>query len=308
MFANRLKKNFKHISRWARKNNISCFRVYDADIPEYSVAIDLFEKWVHVQEYIPKKEINSDKAQKRLDEIIEAIPSILQVSPENIFLKQRQHQKGSQQYEKITNYAKFYEVSEFNCKFLLNFESYLDTGLFLDHRNTRKMIQQEANGKTVLNLFAYTGTASVHAALGGATKITTIDISNTYIKWAKQNFELNNLDPEQYEFCRADCLAWLRKAKKKFDLIFLDPPSFSNSKKMKETLDIQRDHITLINLTMKHLHPDGLLIFSNNNRKFKMDDEITEKYSTINISKQSIPLDFQRNTHIHNCWKISHSK
>jgi 23S rRNA (guanine2445-N2)-methyltransferase / 23S rRNA (guanine2069-N7)-methyltransferase len=306
MFANRLRKNIKHIAKWAKKSSVDCYRVYDADIPEYAVAVDRYDQWVHVQEYAPPKNIDESKAKQRLTEIMSSIGEILAVPEENIFLKVREKQKGKAQYEKLSSSEVFHTVREFNAEFLVNFEDYLDTGLFLDHRNTRKMIQEIASGKRFLNLFSYTGSASVHAALGQAKNTTTVDLSNTYLDWAKKNFLLNKMDLDQNKIIRADCLDWLRTTKDKYDLIFLDPPSFSNSKKMDQSFDVQRDHQMLLNLTMRHLEKDGLLIFSNNRRKFKMDPVVTEQYSVKNITHQSIPKDFARNPHIHNCWKIQY--
>ena len=306
MFTNRLKKNLKHLGKWAKKNSIKCYRVYDADIPEYAVAIDCYDQWVHVQEYAPPRNIDEIKAKQRLAEVIAGIKEIMGVPEENIFLKVREKQKGKSQYEKLASSEIFHTVNEQNCQFLVNFNDYLDTGLFLDHRNTRKLIQEMALEKSFLNLFAYTGSASVHAAIGQAKTTTTVDLSNTYLDWAKKNFLLNKLDLDQHEIIRADCLEWLRTTKKKYDLIFLDPPSFSNSKKMDRSFDVQRDHVKLLDLTMEHLEKDGLLIFSNNRRKFKMDSIISGQYLIKNITQQSIPNDFTRNSHIHNCWKIQH--
>ncbi|MBT5230031.1 MAG: bifunctional 23S rRNA (guanine(2069)-N(7))-methyltransferase RlmK/23S rRNA (guanine(2445)-N(2))-methyltransferase RlmL [Methylococcales bacterium] len=308
MFANRLKKNIKHLAKWARKSDIECYRIYDVDIPEYAVAIDLYGDRVCVQEYAPPKSIDEEKATARLIEVVQTVAEILSIDPDLIYLKVRQQQKGLTQYEKLDKQDDFFTVREHNCLFRVNLANYLDTGLFLDHRPARKMVQEMARNKRVLNLFAYTGSVSVYAAKGGAKQVTTVDLSNTYIDWAEKNFELNHLKGEQYEFIRADCLLWLKQQTCLYDLIFLDPPSFSNSKKMSTSFDVLRDQCDLINNTMKLLSSEGTLIFSNNKRKFVLDDSLSEKYVVKNISKSTIPKDFERRSDIHQCWLIHHPK
>lgn len=305
MFANRLRKNYQRLLKWAQRENVSCYRVYDADIPEYAVAIDLYEQWVHVQEYAPPKEIDPQKAQTRLQEIIQIIPDVLQVSQDRIFLKVRQQQKGLQQYQKLSDSEKFYEIQEDGAIFLVNFTNYLDTGLFLDHRLTRRYIKNLSKGKRFLNLFCYTGTATVHAALGGATFTTSVDMSHTYLQWAKRNLARNGLSEHQHHFIQANCLNWLAENTQTFDLIFLDPPTFSNSKRMEGILDIQRDHVKLIELALQHLDKKGILIFSTNHRKFKLDMESLHGLNIENWSDKTLPEDFKRNPKIHHCWKIT---
>ncbi|MEY3219755.1 MAG: bifunctional rRNA ((2069)-N(7))-methyltransferase RlmK/23S rRNA [Pseudomonadota bacterium] len=305
MFANRLRKNHQHLSRWAQRENISCYRVYDADIPEYAVAIDIYQQWIHVQEYAPPKEIDPEKAQLRLQEITQIIPTVLQVSPNNVFLKVRQRQRGLQQYQKLSEVEKFYEIQEDNATFLVNFTNYLDTGLFLDHRLTRHQLKTLAKGKRFLNLFCYTGTATVHAALGGASLTTSVDMSHTYLQWAKRNLARNGLSEHRHHFIQANCLSWLRENTQLFDLIFLDPPTFSNSKRMEGVLDIQLDHVELIELAMSNLDKRGILIFSTNHRKFKLDMESLGNLNIENWSEKTLPEDFKRNPKIHQCWKIT---
>jgi 23S rRNA (guanine2445-N2)-methyltransferase / 23S rRNA (guanine2069-N7)-methyltransferase len=236
------------------------------------------------------------------------IPRVLKIDKSQVFLKIRRKQKNTEQYEKQDNKANFHIIEEANCKFLVNFEDYLDTGLFLDHRPIRLRIQQEAKGKTFLNLFAYTGTASVHAALGGASSTTTIDMSNTYLDWTKNNFNLNNLSGN-HKTIRANCSVWLVEEAKKsdtthYDLIFLDPPTFSNSKRMDDAFDIQADHIDLIKNALTLLNPKGSLYFSTNFRRFKLDEQALSESIIENISAYTVPADFSRSPKIHYCWKI----
>ncbi len=312
MFANRLKKNLKKMSKWAKKNQISCYRLYDADLPEYAVAVDLYQGeklWVNVQEYEAPKSISEHKANARLAGILTEIPDVLNIDKSQVFLKIRRKQKSSDQYEKQNNKANFHVIEENQCKFLVNFEDYLDTGIFLDHRPIRQIIQQQAQGKHFLNLFAYTATASVHAAMGGALSTTTVDMSNTYLEWAEKNFALNQLKGDN-QIIRADCSSWLAEQAKKatrpcYDLIFLDPPTFSNSKRMDDVFDVQKDHVALINHALSLLTADGILYFSTNFKRFKMDEAAIKQAVIENISPSTIPEDFVRNPKIHYCWKIS---
>ena len=304
MFANRLRKNLKSIGRWARRAGVSCYRLYDADMPEYALAVDRYEEWVHVQEYAPPADVDPERADTRLREAMAALPAVLEVPRERIFLKVRRRQKGSAQYERQDARGEFHEVSEGNCRFLVNFTDYLDTGLFLDHRPTRALIQEMAAGKRFLNLFAYTATASVHAAMGGARATTSVDLSRTYLAWARKNFALNGFSDRSHEFIQADVRAWMRQEKRRFDLIFLDPPTFSNSKSMSGTFDVQRDHAPLLRETARLLAPGGTLVFSNNNRRFRLDTEALPELLCEEITSQTIPRDFERNPRIHNCWII----
>lgn len=312
MFVNRLKKNLKKFAKWAKQNNVSCYRVYDADLPEYAVAIDIYQgstTWINVQEYEPPKSIDQQKADQRLAGLLAAIPDVLNVSREQVFLKIRRKQKSTDQYEKIAEQGRFHEIKEGGCKLLVNFEDYLDTGLFLDHRPIRLSIQKQAKDKRFLNLFAYTGSATVHAAVGGAKATTTVDMSNTYLGWAKNNLALNDVQGS-HEFIQADCLEWLENEARmalprQYDLIFLDPPTFSNSKRMDDVFDIQKDHVKLIEDAMTLLTPDGILYFSTNFRRFKLETEALSNLVVENITPTTIPEDFSRNPKIHYCWKIS---
>lgn len=311
MFANRLKKNLKKLGKWAQQNHITCYRAYDADLPEYAVAVDIYQSsqlWVNVQEYEPPKSIDQHKADQRLAGVLAEIPRVLQIKPEQVFLKIRRKQKSTDQYEKHGDQGVFHIIEEGGCKLLVNFEDYLDTGLFLDHRPIRMMIQQQAKDKRFLNLFAYTGSATVHAAVGGAQATTTVDMSNTYINWAKKNMALNNTLGE-HEFIQADCLEWLENEarqpySRQYDLIFLDPPTFSNSKRMDDVFDIQNDHVQLINNAVALLAPGGSLYFSTNFRRFKLDKSALSELMIEDISAATIPEDFARNPKIHYCWRI----
>ncbi|PPD28940.1 MAG: bifunctional 23S rRNA (guanine(2069)-N(7))-methyltransferase RlmK/23S rRNA (guanine(2445)-N(2))-methyltransferase RlmL [Methylomonas sp.] len=312
MFGNRLRKNLKKLSKWAKQNNVSCYRLYDADLPEYAVAVDIYQgekTWVNVQEYESPKTIDPAKANQRLAGAMSEIPKVLGIPQQQVFLKIRRKQKNTDQYEKQGDSGSFHVIEEGGCQLWVNFEDYLDTGLFLDHRPIRQLIQQQAQGKRFLNLFAYTGSASVHAAIGGATSSVTVDMSNTYLDWAKRNFDLNNIRGD-HKLVRADCLQWLAeqaavKQKPQFDLIFLDPPTFSNSKKMDEAFDVQTDHVQLLKNAVALLAPDGILFFSTNFRRFKMDHAALDGLIIEDISTSTIPEDFARDQKIHYCWRIS---
>lgn len=303
-FANRLRKNLRHLSRWAEREGVSCYRLYDADLPEYAVAVDRYEQWLHVQEYAPPANIDPTRARERLEQVLAVLPAVLELPPEHLFLKVRQRQKGPNQYRKQADCGRFHEVREGNARFLVNFTDYLDTGLFLDHRSTRRRLGEWAAGRRFLNLFGYTATATVYAALAGATHTTTVDLSATYLDWAKRNLELNGIYSRKHELIQADCLRWLTEARDHYDLIFLDPPTFSNSKRMEETFDVQRDHAVLLHRALRLLAPDGTLIFSTNHRKFRLDQNALSNLSIEDWSQRTLPPDFARDPKIHKCWLI----
>ena len=304
MFANRLKKNYQHLQKWAKRNNISCYRVYDADLPEYAFAIDIYNDYVVLQEYTKPAEIPENIAQKRYLDVIEIAPIVLNINPRNVVIKHRSKQKGNLQYKKLSSKNDFIQTTEGQVKLHVNLHDYLDTGIFLDHRILRLKFGKLAPGTKFLNCFCYTATASLHAALSGAIT-TNVDMSYTYLDWAKNNFKLNALDTEKHQFIQADCLKWLQTADDKFDVIFLDPPSFSNSKRMEDTLDIQRDSTSLIDMTMKLLNPAGILYFSTNFRHIKLSPVIQANYNVQDISKSTIDLDFKRDQKIHQCFIIT---
>jgi len=308
MFANRLRKNLKQLGKWAERETICCYRLYDADMPEYALAIDLYQgaaRWAHVQEYAAPKSIDPDKASERLKEALSAIPGVLGIPAEQIFLKVRQRQKGSAQYERLAERGEFHEVQEDGLKLLVNFTDYLDTGLFLDHRLTRRMLREQAKDKRFLNLFGYTGAATVYAAVS-ARATTTVDMSRTYLDWARRNLALNGFEGQQHELIQADVLVWLEEeAERRYELIFLDPPTFSTSKRMQDTLDIQRDHPALIRAAGRLLSPGGTLIFSTNFRRFRLDREGLAEFAVEDISRATLPKDFERNPRVHQCFKIT---
>ncbi len=309
-FANRLTKNIKKIEKWAKQQGIDAYRLYDADLPEYNLAVDRYADHIVVQEYAAPKNIDENKARQRLLDAVSATLYVTGVETNKLVLKVRQKQKGTNQYEKLANKGEYFYVNEYGAKLWVNLTDYLDTGLFLDHRLTRKMVGEMAKGKTFLNLFAYTGSATVHAALNGAKSTTTVDMSNTYLNWAEQNLILNDLPLKNHRLFQADCLQWLAECRERFELIFVDPPTFSNSKRMEDSWDVQRDHIKLMKQLKRILTNEGTIVFSNNKRGFKMDfDGLAELgLQAENISAKTLPLDFERNPHIHNCWIIKHIK
>ena len=304
MFANRLQKNLKALGKWVKREGIDCYRVYDADMPEYSMAIDLYHDWVHVQEYAAPKSVDPEKASARMFDALAAIPQALNIDKSRVIVKRRERQSGTKQYERQSAQGKFTEVMEGGVKLLVNLTDYLDTGLFLDHRPMRMRIQKEAAGKRFLNLYCYTATASVHAAKGGARSTTSVDLSKTYLDWARRNLSLNGFsDKNRLE--QGDVMAWLDACREEYDLIFIDPPTFSNSKRMEGIFDVQRDHVQLLDLAMARLAPGGVLYFSNNFRKFVLDEHLAARYFVEEITASTIDPDFARNSKIHRAWKIT---
>jgi 23S rRNA (guanine2445-N2)-methyltransferase / 23S rRNA (guanine2069-N7)-methyltransferase len=310
MLANRLRKNQKHLRSWLTREDIHCYRVYDADLPEYALAIDVYEDRVHVQEYAPPSTVDPVRARRRLKGALAVIPEALGVPPANVVLKVRRPQRGADQYGKLDSRGQFFEVAEGGLCFLVNLTDYLDTGLFLDHRLTRALIRDLAAHKRFLNLFAYTGSATVYAAAGEAAATTTVDLSPTYLEWARRNMELNGFRGAEHRYVRADCVEWLlsgRESAGAYDLIFLDAPTFSNSKSMTDDLDLQRDHARLVRGAARLLSSDGVLLFSTNYRKFRLDPSLQSEFEVKDISKQTIPPDFSRNARIHRCFRLTQS-
>ena len=304
MFANRLQKNVKALGKWVKREGIDCYRVYDADMPEYAMAIDLYHDWVHVQEYVAPKSIDPEKASIRMFDALAAIPQALGIDKNRVVVKRRERQSGTKQYERQSAQGKFNEVNEGGVKLLVNLTDYLDTGLFLDHRPMRMRIQREAAGKRFLNLYCYTATASVHAAKGGARSTTSVDLSKTYLDWARRNLSLNGFsDKNRLE--QSDVMVWLEASREEYDLIFIDPPTFSNSKRMEGVFDVQRDQVQLIDLAMARLAPGGVLYFSNNFRKFQLEETLVERYAVEEITQHTVDPDFARNGKIHRAWKIT---
>ncbi|UTW07422.1 bifunctional 23S rRNA (guanine(2069)-N(7))-methyltransferase RlmK/23S rRNA (guanine(2445)-N(2))-methyltransferase RlmL [Pseudomonas benzenivorans] len=304
MFANRLQKNLKQLGKWARREEIECYRLYDADMPEYALAVDLYRDWVHVQEYAAPRSIDPEKAQARLFDALAAIPQALGVDKSKVIIKRRERQAGTKQYQRQSTQGQFMEVSEGGVKLLVNLTDYLDTGLFLDHRPLRLRIQREAAGKRFLNLFCYTATATVHAAKGGARSTTSVDLSKTYLDWARRNLSLNGYSDKQ-RLEQGDVMAWLAEDRGEYELIFIDPPTFSNSKRMEGVFDVQRDHVQLLDLAMARLAPGGVLYFSNNFRKFQLDEGLAARYAVEEISANTLDPDFARNPKIHRAWRMT---
>jgi 23S rRNA (guanine2445-N2)-methyltransferase / 23S rRNA (guanine2069-N7)-methyltransferase len=313
MFGNRVSKNLKQLEKWAQRERVSCYRVYDADMPEYSFAIDRYAEadservWLYVQEYTAPKTINPDAVQRRRNEALAALPGVTGIPADRIHLRQRRKTSRGEQYEKLGEKAEFRLVEEGGLRFWVNFTDYLDTGLFLDHRITRQRLRDAATHKRFLNLFAYTGSATVYAAAGRARATTTVDMSATYLDWAQRNLAVNGLSGSQHEFLQEDCIAWLKGAvveRRTYDLIFLDPPTFSNSKRMEDIHDVQRDHRALIDRCMALLAPGGKLVFSTNAQKFKLDAEVGALYKVTDISRATLPKDFERNARIHQCFEL----
>jgi len=306
MFANRIRKNRKRLARWLKREQVSCYRLYDADMPEYAVAVDIYDGWAHVAEYQAPQGIDPEAAARRLDEVRAALPAALEFPADAIVYKQRRRQRGSEQYQKQDNRGEFISVNEGRARLLVNLSDYLDTGLFLDHRPLRRRLAAEAKGADFLNLFCYTGSATVHAALGGARSTTSVDLSNTYLAWLRKNLAHNGLDESRNTLVRASCPEWLAQATGGYDLVLLDPPSFSNSTAMAESFDVQRDHPALVRAAMAVLRPSGQLYFSNNRRGFRLDPDLQAEYHCEDISGATIDPDFERNPKIHCCWLLRH--
>lgn len=296
MFRNRLLKVFKHLSKLARRQSISCYRLYDRDLPEFPLTIEIYGPQVYVAEYKSKHQLSEEEYEKWFEDCLQSIAEVLQVKNEEIHVKLRQRKENRQsQYQKVGSEACEFVVSENNLQFKVNLSDYLDTGLFLDHRITRKMVMEQARDKKMLNLFCYTGSFSVYAAAGGANEVVSVDLSNTYLSWASENLALNGFnDPGQYKIVRADVKQYLDDLPPAyFDLVVMDPPTFSNSKMMKDFLDIQRDHVELLNKVLKATRPGGIVYFSTNSRKFELDADQIHASSIKDITRATTPFDFE---------------
>jgi len=312
MFANRLRKNLDNLGKWARREGVSCYRAYDADMPEYSFAIDIYGsadasegRYAYVQEYAAPPSVAEERVRTRRAEAVSVLPEVLGLPEDRIWFRTRRRRKGLDQYTKLASEQVFHEVSEGGLRFLVNFDDYLDTGIFLDHRITRARVRELAAGRRFLNLFAYTGSATVYAAAGGAVSTTTVDMSRTYLEWAQANLDLNGFGGREHVLVQADALEWVRNAPAGgWDLIFLDPPTFSNSKRMAETLDVQRDHVALLESTLRLVAPGGVLVFSTNFTRFSMDGSLTAMADVEDISRATVPKDFERNPRIHRCFLL----
>jgi 23S rRNA (guanine2445-N2)-methyltransferase / 23S rRNA (guanine2069-N7)-methyltransferase len=314
-FANRVRKNLRHLSKWARREGVTCWRVYDADLPDFNLAVDLYDcsdgvRRVVVSEYEAPSEIDPVAASVRLTQAVAAVAEVLETPPAEVRLKVRRRQRGEAQYERLRATGIFHEVAEGGARLLVNLDDYIDTGLFLDHRITRGMVADLSVGGSLLNLFSYTGAVTVRAAVAGAKASVSVDLSNTYLSWARRNLVLNGLDEELHRVQHAEVFSYLEKAAAedgpRFDVVFCDPPSFSTSNAMEGTLDVQRDHVRLITASAALLAPEGTLVFSTNMRRFKMDVEALahEGLHVGDISEETIPPDFARNPRIHRCFLV----
>ncbi|MFP4364101.1 MAG: bifunctional 23S rRNA (guanine(2069)-N(7))-methyltransferase RlmK/23S rRNA (guanine(2445)-N(2))-methyltransferase RlmL [Spirochaetia bacterium] len=305
MFRNRIKKNLADKEKWAKEKGITCYRLYDADMPEYNMSVDIYEGgYLHVQEYAPPKSVPRRTSEKRLSDALTVLKKELDVPSEKCAIKQKKPQKGKNQYGKQDFQENFITVHEGGLAFKVNLFDYLDTGIFLDHRPMRNRIRSIARGKSVLNLFSYTCTVSVYAAAGGAKKAVSVDSSRTYLEWGKENFSLNNIHPRAHIFLRADCTEWLKDEEYSYDIIFCDPPTFSNAKN-RDLFDVQKDHAQLITLCMKRLNTGGTLYFSTNFRRFTMDDDISTRFAVKDITEETTPYDFQGSKRTHQCYEIT---
>ena len=296
MFENRLTKKFRHLRKQARQQGISCYRVYDHDIPEFPFCLEIYGDKLYAAEYLRRHGMNEEDHDIWLDQSLQIAARVLGIEPDQVHQKLRRRKSGREgQYQKLGEEKEFFNVEEDGLLFKVNLNDYLDTGLFLDHRITRKMVMQQSEGKNVLNLFAYTGSFSVYAAAGGAAEVVTVDLSNTYLNWARENMALNGFtDPQRYQFIAADVLQWIEQAPPNhFDLVVLDPPTFSNSKKMNEFLDIQRDHVRLVNQVLQTMKPGGVLYFSTNARKFIPEKDKIDAAIFQDITRQTMAFDFE---------------
>jgi 23S rRNA (cytosine1962-C5)-methyltransferase len=305
-FLNRLTKNLRHCSKWARRHGIECFRIYDRDLPEFPLAIDVYAGRPHVQAYETRWEADETTYDAWVVAVRETVAELFAIAPQALAFKVRRRQKGTAQYEPTGSPPAPFVVQEGGLKFEVDLHRYLDTGLFLDHRRTRAMVRDQAKDKRFLNLFAYTGSFTVYAAAGGAETSLTLDLSNTYQDWTRRNLRLNGLDLPQHRLERCDVMDWLEDSPRlglRFDLIVLDPPSFSQSKAMQTTLDVQRDHPWMVNRALGLLSPEGVLYFSNNRRGFRLYEDELIPCRVEEITKQTVPEDFGRHRP-HRCWVI----
>ena len=308
MFANRLRKNQRRLAKWVRSSEVSCYRVYDADMPEYAVAVDVYADWAHVAEYQAPASVDAQAAERRLREVMLATPEVLGIPSEHLVVKQRRRQRGAEQYTRQSRTENFLEIQEGAVKLLVNLRDYIDTGLFLDHRRLRQWLGETLKGQRFLNLFCYTAAASVHAAAGGARYSVSVDLSQTYLAWAERNFSLNGISNHRHKLVRADCLEWLSANHEEFDVVLLDPPTFSNSKRMQESFEIQRDHPDLIRRCMRHVGRGGTLVFSANRQRFELAAELGREYAVENVASWSLDRDFDGPgpRRAHHCWFVRH--
>lgn len=311
MVANRLRKNLRHLKGWREREGVTCFRAYDADLPEYAAAVDVYttldgDTWLHVQEYAAPREIPEADVRRRRNALLAAAREVFALPKERVVLKTRAVGKGGSKYGRMDTRGEFLHVREGRAVLRVNLTDYLDTGLFLDHRPLRLQLAAEAGNARFLNLFCYTGAATVHAALGGARETTSVDLSATYLQWLAENLRANGLGGVRHRLVQADALAWLEADRGQYDLIFCDPPTFSNSKRAGD-FDVQAQHARLLRAAMARLAPGGTLYFSNNYRRFRLDEATVVQFAHCeDISARTIPPDYARNPRIHRCWRLRH--
>jgi 23S rRNA (cytosine1962-C5)-methyltransferase len=305
MFRNRLEKVHKHLNKQARRQGITCYRIYDHDLPEFPFIIEVYENRLYVSEYKRNHSMSEEAHEEWLEQCSKVMSEVMEVKEENIFLKMRKRKEGRQgQYQKVDESKNEFIVHENGLKFIVNLSDYLDTGLFLDHRVTRQMARELSNGKRVLNLFCYTGSFSVYAAAGNASGVVSVDLSKTYLNWSERNMQINFPAFKNHEIIHADVMQYLKTiAPGSFDLIVMDPPTFSNSKRMEDFLDIQKNHVELINDCIKILNESGILFFSTNYTKFQIEKEKLQASEIKDITKQTTPFDFAGKLK-RQCWRI----
>jgi 23S rRNA (guanine2445-N2)-methyltransferase / 23S rRNA (guanine2069-N7)-methyltransferase len=312
-----LRKNLRQIRGWAKSSGATNYRVYDADLPDFAFALDVYHDavapdtpYVCLQEYRAPAHIDTRLAQSRIDSAAEVVLQELGCQRHHLAIKRRDRQRGDQQYNRLEKLNEFHQVIEGDSRLLINIHDYLDCGVFLDHRKVRLWLAKNASGKRLLNLYCYTATATVHAAVGGASSSVSVDLSYKYLEWAEKNFALNNLDTARHKLVRADSRAWIdthiKSGDEGFDIIFLDPPTFSNSSATEQDWEVQRDHESMIEQCMSILNPSGVLVFSNNFRRFRLSAKIAERFTVEDRTKWSLQRDFSRNPKIHQCWFIKH--
>ncbi len=315
--ANRIVKNQRHLRRRLEREGVSCYRIYDADLPTHAAAIDVYtavardgesasaqpQVWLHLQEYAPPPSVPAERARVRLGELVQAAMHAFELPRERVAIKTRQRGKGGARYGRMAERGEFLIVEEGGLRLRVNLFDYLDTGLFLDHRPLRARIRELARGRSFLNLFCYTASASVFAAAGGARSTASVDLSATYLDWATRNFEINRLGGPTHLLQQADVMQWLRHDRSRYELIFIDPPSFSNSARAAD-FDVQRDHLELLQLAGERLAPGGLILFSNNLRRFRLHAAVAESFDLVDIGRASVPFDFARSPRIHHAWEL----
>lgn len=299
MFANRIKKNVRHLRKWARREGVSCYRIYDKDIPEIPIVVDWYDGRLHAALFA-KPELGRDW----LSLVVAAGADALGVTQGDVYVKVRERQRGAKQYERQGDRRARFAVHEGGLQFWVNLSDYLDTGLFLDHRQTRAWMRDRAGGKRVLNLFCYTGSFSVYAAAGGASHVTSVDLSNTYLAWTKDNFELNHIGEDRHQLIRDDVVGFLAHTRAEYDLVVVDPPTFSNSKKTERAFDLKRDHVDLLRAVQRSTRPGGEILFSTNAGKLSLDPSVLPGAHLEEITDQTVPEDFARRRP-HRAWLIT---